>query len=144
LTPIGLLKPFIIVAAVEVEATPGVEDVPGASPMAVGPEIEADVDDIEPGPIGVCWIIECIPEGIVDCPMIFIFIESLEAVRGKPGGPIKFAPSPKPPVLPIFPGPPNPMPPPILGLPGPIPGIFMPPVPKAELISPPSFLVAPR
>ena len=34
-------------AAVEVEAVPGVEDVPGASPMAVGPEMEADVDDIE-------------------------------------------------------------------------------------------------
>ena len=42
------------VAAAEVEAMPGVGDVPGASPMAGGPEMEADVDDIEAGPIGVC------------------------------------------------------------------------------------------
>jgi hypothetical protein len=49
--------------AVEVEAMAGVEDVPGASPMAGRPELEADVDDIEAGPIEVCWI-----DGIVVCP----------------------------------------------------------------------------
>jgi hypothetical protein len=95
------------VAAVEVEATPGVEDVLGLSPMAAGPEeMEVDVDDTEAGPIGVCGIIEGKLEGIVNCPIIFIFIASLDAVRGKPGGPIIPAPSPKPPVLPTFPGPP--------------------------------------
>lgn len=54
------------VAAVEVEAMAGVEDVSGASPMAVGPRLEVDVDDIEAGPMGGCWIEGM--EGKVVCP----------------------------------------------------------------------------
>ena len=58
---------------------PGVEDVPGASPMVVGPEIEADVDDIEAGPKEVvCWIIEGIVEGIVGCPPVLEPIEDAD------------------------------------------------------------------
>jgi hypothetical protein len=66
------------VAAVEVEVMPGVEDVPGASPMTVGPEMEADVDDIKAGPIGVCWIMEGIVEGIVGRPPVLEPIEDAD------------------------------------------------------------------
>lgn len=64
------------VGAVEVDAMAGVEDVPGASPIAVGTELEAD--DIEAGPIeGVCWI-EGIVGGIVVCPPVLEPIEDAD------------------------------------------------------------------
>ena len=82
-------------------------------------------------------------------PIMFIFIASLETLRGKPGGPIMPDPSGKPPPVPgIFPGPLKPNPPPILGLAGPpipiLTGIFMGPGPRGDSISGPSFLVEPR
>ena len=64
----GRLDGAPTVAAVEVVAMAEVDDVPEASPMVVGPELEADVVDMEARPIeGVCWI-EGIVEGIVVCP----------------------------------------------------------------------------